>query len=696
MVALTVAFHIIFAPYPKGLPFAIFLILLVVGIHSIVRMMGVLQNKWTYVFLIPAALAAAAQALYSSHTTIAISYLIAVISLIFFAYWITTPRVAFGNLQSLWPRALAGETVGLFRWLDKFFLGLKTGRQGSHALIGGIIAVPFLVVIGILFASADPLFRKFALQIFDVKNANELVVNIIRDVVFAFFLLCVVWNIYTRAVEARAPKFTERVRDLQAMVITTLLALLNLLFIIFLGFQIAYFFGGQDFIVHQGLTYAEYARSGFFELLAVSGIVFMLSWAIYAFVGMREKWIKVSSVLLILQTGVVVTSAVKRLLLYIDAYGLSLSRFWAMTIILIIALILAVIAIAILISLRYQTVVKYAFLGILIVFSGILLVNIEGVVAGHNINRFLYGNQPLDFGYLDGLSGDVVPQMVRLYHAPWPEGRDIKNESLWYGRPGDDVEVQFGDKESMLVALHGIREEIGQEIARDWRHFTFSDYFALRAASSIPAPSGEGLKALWYARMRERRQTSPTVPVSKNYTFPKVFVGDISLNNEKLTSLDGIVLPEDMTGNLNLSSNELTSLKGLPKRLKGTLDVSHNRLTALGDLPGGLIALNASNNMLTSLQGMPKEMRGWVNLGDNKLDSLDGMPTTMRGSIALQNNPLTSLEQISRSAWDIQIQNIPAKTFPVGVKVNRIYVAPHQTDLIADLQKKGYRIFVSK
>jgi hypothetical protein len=54
------------------------------------------------------------------------------------------------------------------------------------------------------------------------------------------------------------------------------------LFSAFTVIQFAYFFGGQDNISVEGFTYAEYARRGFFELLAVSvmtlALVLTLDW----------------------------------------------------------------------------------------------------------------------------------------------------------------------------------------------------------------------------------------------------------------------------------------------------------------------------------------------------------------------------------------------------------------------------------
>ncbi len=45
---------------------------------------------------------------------------------------------------------------------------------------------------------------------------------------------------------------------------------INALFVVFVVIQFAALFGGEEFLRSQGLTYSEYARRGFFELLAVS------------------------------------------------------------------------------------------------------------------------------------------------------------------------------------------------------------------------------------------------------------------------------------------------------------------------------------------------------------------------------------------------------------------------------------------
>jgi hypothetical protein len=82
-----------------------------------------------------------------------------------------------------------------------------------------------------------------------------------------------------------------------------------------------------------GLTYAEYARSGFFQLLAVAvitlGVLLLLRAATeLASPGQRATFTAVAEVAVAL-TVVVVVVAVRRLNLYEDAFGLTMLRLYS-------------------------------------------------------------------------------------------------------------------------------------------------------------------------------------------------------------------------------------------------------------------------------------------------------------------------------------------------------------------------------
>ena len=102
----------------------------------------------------------------------------------------------------------------------------------------------------------------------------------------------------------------------------------------FVAVQIRYLFGGRGLVesrVH--LTYAQYARHGFFELLAVSLLVLPLLFAAHALLRHRSPFslrlVQALSGVLIALVLVVMASALERMRLYQREYGLTELRLYA-------------------------------------------------------------------------------------------------------------------------------------------------------------------------------------------------------------------------------------------------------------------------------------------------------------------------------------------------------------------------------
>ncbi|MBE1590458.1 DUF4153 domain-containing protein [Nonomuraea angiospora] len=191
----------------------------------------------------------------------------------------------------------------------------------------GITAV-LLLVFGLLFASADAVFASFLERLTTAPDwAESAPVRIFLFALFAVVLAAVVLVALRPVVDpvGPEPKFSVS-RSVWIVPLTAV----NLLFASFVAVQITALFGGNTWVLRTaGLTYAEYARQGFFQLVVVS--VFVLG--IVAVAGgmlkveRRERWLL--AVLLGVLCGltmVVLASALHRMNLYTEAYGLSRLR----------------------------------------------------------------------------------------------------------------------------------------------------------------------------------------------------------------------------------------------------------------------------------------------------------------------------------------------------------------------------------
>ncbi|WP_280348697.1 DUF4153 domain-containing protein [Nocardia neocaledoniensis] len=214
---------------------------------------------------------------------------------------------------------------------------------------------------------------------------------------------------------------------------------LTVLFGVFVGAQFVALFGGDDYVQRTaGLTYAEYARSGFWQLSAVSiltlaVILAVLHWSVQASAADR-RWLRVLLTAVSVLSLVIVGSALARMWTYQQAYGFTVLRVLVGVCELWVGLVYLLVLVAIAL-LRWNWVSRAAVgtaLGTLITLSAL---NPEYLVADRNIDRWEQGKR-LDTEYLSTLSPDVIPALT---HLPDPlrtkiEGpilTDLDDDSWW-------------------------------------------------------------------------------------------------------------------------------------------------------------------------------------------------------------------------------------------------------------------------
>jgi hypothetical protein len=308
-----------------------------------------------------------------------------------------------------------------------------------------------------------------------------------------------------RGKEAASPATKKENGGVERTIAMTFLTLVNVLFFVFLGLQTASFFGGNAFVQQYGIVYADYAREGFFQLLFAAGLVFLITWALYRVTELRQWGTRQLSLLLVVQTGGVLLSAARRLFLYVDAYGMTVSRWWAVAVLCIIALVLAAILLFALARTAYQTVAKVIFCGTFGVFSALLLVNVEGMVVRYNADQFLNGKtKQLDVFYMvNMLSSDAVPALAALAQAPWPTENPEGVDPGAYYLPTNEPTIEGGMEVTSIIPVtarkyltaslqsrlgggqyirHGLP---GFSEKTDWRELVISDYRAIAAIRSL-------------------------------------------------------------------------------------------------------------------------------------------------------------------------------------------------------------------
>lgn len=200
------------------------------------------------------------------------------------------------------------------------------------------LSVAVTLAFGSLLASGDPVFRNATAWLFN-WNAGTMGTHIGVVALFAWPAAGLLWgNTAIRRTSLFPPMDAYPKVSLRSVDIVSALTALNVLFALFVATQARVLFGGQAYVLATtGLSLAEYARSGFFTLIFVAGLIVSLLLAFNALLDQpglsASKSMQRLSYSLLSLTGVVLVSAAARMLVYMNAFGASPDRVFAMAVI---------------------------------------------------------------------------------------------------------------------------------------------------------------------------------------------------------------------------------------------------------------------------------------------------------------------------------------------------------------------------
>jgi hypothetical protein len=325
----------------------------------------------------------------------------------------------------LFEYALGGAVAGLNAAFAPFLLLIKDIRwlelKGHHATkpalaVGrGILfsIPPFFVFAGLLM-SADPVFKDLI--------ENTLHLSLLDVIVHSFFAALFTWIVAgllrgTLMGDECAKAMKSRMSWPHVGITESaiVLGLVDFLFLAFVLVQLRYFFGGADLVQKSiGLTYAEYARNGFFELVAVAALVLPLllvsHWLLAKDKPENERVFRYLAGAQILLLFVIMTSALQRMRLYQREYGLTELRVYTMAFMLWLAVVFVWFTATVLRGQRKW----FAFGALATGYLSIVVLhglNPDALIARTNLAR-AYEGRAFDANYVSSLSEDAAPVLV--------------------------------------------------------------------------------------------------------------------------------------------------------------------------------------------------------------------------------------------------------------------------------------------
>ena len=328
-------------------------------------------------------------------------------------------RAAFGTGLDV-----ATGAVPLVMRHAEFGTALKPSSDGKTRRVGRALAItlPIVLVFTLLLRNADPVFKSY----FSFPDVDFGLVA--SHIVVAGFFTWVVAGWLRRSLLARPAAVTPSSAlafTLGAVDVSFALGALNILFAAFVIAQLGWLFGGEALVLRTtGLSYAEYARRGFFELTGVAALLLPLLLAARALVpdaAMHTLALyRRLSASLVLLLGAIMVSAGARMQLYVRFYGISTDRLYATAFMTWLAIVFVWFALTVLRSRPRTFAMGFVVSG----FAVLLTLNVvdpDALVARANLARggaVGSGAAGADPQYVASLGGDAVPVLVSALTAP--------------------------------------------------------------------------------------------------------------------------------------------------------------------------------------------------------------------------------------------------------------------------------------
>ena len=294
-------------------------------------------------------------------------------------------------------------------------------RHATAIGIGILLAIPPVVVFGGLFTAADPVFGATVSWLTRV-DLGPLVSHLCLTGALTWAGAGYLWAIARPVTPIPWPRWRIGVGIVPVLIA---LGATALVFTLFVATQAGSLFGGEAFVRAQtGLTYADYARRGFFQMVFASALAVPMVYVARFVAGPAgEVGARLLRALLTAQlvlTGLVLASALWRMGLYVRVYGLTEDRLYGMAVMGWIAATLMAFGLTVL---RGQH-ARGAFGSLVAGFVTLAILNIanpKALIARYNLAH--QERRPADVAHLVQLGGDAVPVLVARLDRLAPDVR---------------------------------------------------------------------------------------------------------------------------------------------------------------------------------------------------------------------------------------------------------------------------------
>lgn len=308
--------------------------------------------------------------------------------------------------------AMAGVLLLLGRDIGRAGVpGLHTRSRFATAIRGALLALPLLLVFGALFIAADPLFERYTRSI--TRFITE---DFLGRVFVAALMAWITAGLLRGLLAQKSPlELVPQAPALPAAEISIALGAVAALFTLFIAVQARWLFDGAGALAATpGLTAADYARRGFSELVMAAALILpllLVADSVTQNAATNERRIvRLLSALMVALVLLVMGSALQRMALYTERFGLTEARIFATAFMAWLGVVFAWFVATTLRGRRDHFAAGPVAAGIAAVFV-LAVINPDAWIARVNLDRARAGAE-VDAPYLARLSADAAPALI--------------------------------------------------------------------------------------------------------------------------------------------------------------------------------------------------------------------------------------------------------------------------------------------
>lgn len=429
---------ILFYEKTFGISVILFTIPLLIFIYKVLEKKQKIKNKTGLLFIIPILLLSLTYTIFNNSFFNVLNIL--VITILFTLMYIYTikPTNKIEDLLNeiilllIEPLTKVSQIYNLT--IKKWISPTKEKTEIKGIIKSILIVLPIILIIIILLSSADAVFANLFHFVTDFLE-NISIPKFLRilffrciPLVIIFFYLAGTINFLLYNYEKIKTISPNNQINIETKTIKLLLISLNCIYIIFDIIQIHSLFLHR---ISMDMTYAEYARQGFFQLMLVSVINLIIILVAKKMetknTDKENQCINRMSIFMIVLTFIIIVSSFLRMYMYESEYGYTLLRL-LVYLTLITETILLIPTIIYIYNSKIN-ILKYYLIIIISMYTLVNFINVDYLIAKNNIARY-YKTEKIDLDYLENYGTDNIPLLLELYQRT--EDDSIKNSLAMY------------------------------------------------------------------------------------------------------------------------------------------------------------------------------------------------------------------------------------------------------------------------